>query len=611
MPVALPTAGGPAGPAAANFLAGEKASPSAHPSGWLLSRDSANEGVAVLEILPSEQESRLASLPQVEQALPTLAENFLAVWLSAVQMTEGQIQPAEGPQPAPPSEDPSSENPSAARGSDLAKAMSLATARKGATATVKQTVTLASPLTALVYAAAVTPAGATLPPKTAEAATHSVATAETPEGTPNSGIPTAPGLKLEGISQAAEVKGSGVPGAELTEARIVPTGQQREAPHRDNADLLPVSKAPNVGQSVSGESTANEHASARALPFANASEALQEAPAAGELQNDLPSIETLTEEGPNLREATTPTEKSLIPSASAAPPSPLLSLARESHGDSGKAIHSVASQGAAPSTAAANVARLSTMLATGGQESSAAAETAFKAEIRPNTTNEGPIPAASNPDGAKPSRQGQQRAAANPAFQNLTSASSSGEAELSSESPLAQPGNLPARTTTSYAADLAGSPRPATASGAPRQAAPTGPPPATELDAARLERARPSTKQAGEVTVQLRSEEHGTANIRFREHAGQVQVTVRAGDPQLVQSLRSGLDQLKSGLDTQGFQTTVWSGSSSAAPRRGEGEGSSDTYHRAQEDSSGQDRRSRDHSGRGNQQAEEWMDEIE
>jgi hypothetical protein len=127
-----------------------------------------------------------------------------------------------------------------------------------------------------------------------------------------------------------------------------------------------------------------------------------------------------------------------------------------------------------------------------------------------------------------------------------------------------------------------------------------------------LEPARPSTKQAGDVTVQLRSEEHGTANIRFREHAGQVQVTVRAGDPQLVQSLRSGLDQLKSGLDTQGFQTTIWSGgSSSAAPRRGDAEGSLDTYHRAHEEPSGHNRKSHDHAGHGNQQAEEWMDEIE
>ena len=248
------------------------------------------------------------------------------------------------------------------------------------------------------------------------------------------------------------------------------------------------------------------------------------------------------------------------------------------------------------------------MLATGGQESSAAAETAFKAEIRPN---EGQTPTASNPDGAKPSRQGQQRAAANPAFQNLSSASSTGEGEPLSDSPLSQPGNLPAKTTTSYVADFPGSLRPATTSGA-RQPAPTAPPPAAELYAAALETARPSTKQAGDVTVQLRSEEHGTANIRFREHAGQVQVTVRAADPQLVQSLRSGLDQLKSGLDMQGFQTTVWSGgSSSAASRRGDAEGSLDTYHRAHEDPSGDNRKSHDHSGRGNQQAEEWMDEIE
>jgi hypothetical protein len=133
--------------------------------------------------------------------------------------------------------------------------------------------------------------------------------------------------------------------------------------------------------------------------------------------------------------------------------------------------------------------------------------------------------------------------------------------------------------------------------------------PAAEVHAAELETA--PTKPAADVTVQLRSEEHGTANIRFREQAGQVQVTVRAGDPQLVQSLRAGLDHLKSGLDGQGFQTTVFSSSSSAALRRGDAEGSSDTYHRAHQEPSGHDRGPRDHSGRGNQQAEEWIDEIE
>jgi hypothetical protein len=167
------------------------------------------------------------------------------------------------------------------------------------------------------------------------------------------------------------------------------------------------------------------------------------------------------------------------------------------------------------------------------------------------------------------------------------------------------------KPTTSYVADLPASPQPSTTSGVLRQSTPTAPA-AAEVQAAELEPARPSTKQAGDVTVQLRSEEHGTANIRFREHAGQVQVTVRAGDPQLVQSLRSGLDQLKSGLDTQGFQTTIWSGGTSiAASRRGDAEGSLDTYHRAHEEPSGHNGKSHDHAGHGNKQAEEWMDEIE
>jgi hypothetical protein len=252
------------------------------------------------------------------------------------------------------------------------------------------------------------------------------------------------------------------------------------------------------------------------------------------------------------------------------------------------------------------------MPATAGEEPSASAETAFKAEIRLNSNEGGRTPAASNADALQPARQEQQRAAANLSFRSVSSAAGTREAEPLLDSPLSQPGNLPVKPTTSYIADLPASPQPSTTSGMLRQPTPTAPPAAAEVQAAELEPARPSTKQAGDVTVQLRSEEHGTANIRFREHAGQVQVTVRAADPQLVQSLRSGLDQLKSGLDTQGLQTTIWSGGSSgAAPRRGDAEGSLDTYHRAHEEPSGDNRKSHDHSGRGNQQAEEWMDEIE
>jgi len=176
------------------------------------------------------------------------------------------------------------------------------------------------------------------------------------------------------------------------------------------------------------------------------------------------------------------------------------------------------------------------------------------------------------------------------------------------EPPLSQARSLPAKTADSYIPNLPGSAQSSTVSPAPRPSASAIPLP-VEFHTAEFE--TPSTKPAGDVTIQLRSEEHGTANIRFREQAGQVQVTVRAADPQLVNSLRNGLDHLKSGLDSQGFQTTVFSSSSTAALRKGDAEGSSDSYHRAHEEPSSHEQGPRDHSGRGNKQAEEWMDEIE
>jgi hypothetical protein len=421
-------------------------------------------------------------------------------------------------------------------------------------------------------------------------------------------------LPPEGISQAAGGSESGMPKGELMQTGMALPGQPREIEesgkplHQDNAAFL---KALNIGRREREESPRNEAAPSPAARFGDASpdlktDALQEVPAIEGLQRDLPAIGTLTGEGRKLREAGALTEKPLNPPASPASSSPLLSMARGSHnGDPSGTTDASAAQ----TVAAAKVTRLSAMPATAGVEPPAA-ETAFKAEIRLNSNEGARTSAGSNADAVQPARQEQQRAAANLSFRSVSSAAGTREAEPLLDAPLSQPGNPPVKPITSYIADLPASP-PSTTSGMLRQSTPTAPA-AAEVQAAELEPARPSTKQAGDVTVQLRSEEHGTANIRFREHAGQVQVTVRAADPQLVQSLRSGLDQLKSGLDTQGFQTTIWSGgSSSAAPRRGDAEGSLDTYHRAHEEPSGHNRKSHDHAGHGNQQAEEWMDEIE
>jgi hypothetical protein len=638
LPVALHPAADPVGPAAGNFLAGDEAlgSPSAHPAGRLLAQDTGDNGAAApLGLFPREQDSGLGSLPRLGQALPALEENFSVVWLSAVQMTE--LQPPAGPRSTPPSEDPSSEassseNPSITRGSGPAAIESLAAARQAATAVVRQAVLPASPLTAFVQAAIATPAGgqpnANVPVdgrplvNTADAEARSVAAAEITKAKPNSGVPALAhdGPQPEGLSRAAGGPESGMPKGQPLETGMALPVQLREVEesgkplHQDNAAVL---KVLNIGQRESEESPRNEAAPSHAERLGDASrdlktDALQEAPAAEGLQRDLPAIETLKEEGQKLREAISLTEKPLNPPASPASPSPLLSMARGSrNGDSSKTTDSRDPHSASQTTAAANVTRLPAMPAKSAGQEPSAAETAFKAEIRSNTAEGNRTPAASDADAVQPALQGQQRAAANLSFRSVSSAAGTREAEPLLDAPISQPGNLPVKPTTSYIADLPASPQPLATNGVLRQSTPTAPA-AAEVQAAELEPARPSTKQAGDVTVQLRSEEHGTANIRFREHAGQVQVTVRAADPQLVQSLRSGLDQLKSGLDTQGFQTTIWSGgSSSAASRRGDAEGSLDTYHRAHEEPSGDNRKSHDHSGHGNQQAEEWMDEIE
>jgi hypothetical protein len=331
--------------------------------------------------------------------------------------------------------------------------------------------------------------------------------------------------------------------------------------------------------------------------------AVQETPAVeGLVPDDAAVNEALPKEGPKPQDALGLAQESLNRPAPSAPVPP---AARGNRGDANTAGNSDTPRGASLANLLRGTAPLSE---SGSQQAPAAGETAFKAQIRPKITAEDQTSAASDANAGKTTQQGPHATPANLGSRNLSAAARVRENEPITESPLSQARTLPAKTADTYVPNLPGAAQPSSVSPAPRPSAPAAPLP-VEFHTAEFEPL--STKPAGDVTIQLRSEEHGTANIRFREQAGQVQVTVRAADPQLVNSLRNGLDHLKSGLDSQGFQTTVFSSSPAAALRKGDAEGSSDTYHRAHEEPSSHEQGPRDHSGRGNKQAEEWMDEIE
>lgn len=76
-----------------------------------------------------------------------------------------------------------------------------------------------------------------------------------------------------------------------------------------------------------------------------------------------------------------------------------------------------------------------------------------------------------------------------------------------------------------------------------------------------------NNRPAGRIEFQLRGENNSTANVSFVDRGGQVQVTVRAPDPNAVQSLRAELQQLSAGLENQGYQVRVSTPSETSSSR--------------------------------------------
>ncbi|MCI0625028.1 MAG: flagellar hook-length control protein FliK [Acidobacteria bacterium] len=621
LPVGPATAGDAVGPAAASVLAGRSAADnlSAHPAGLLGAQDPGNNGApASAGFSQSAEDSRLGSSSFAGRASSLLEDNFSVVWLSAIQITEGQPLKA-----SPAGTLPSFADSIVASESAPADPALPATAqpRQGTATTARQTIFPAFPLLTLAQPAAEALAGGQTMGNAPSDATPqmSAANVETERGS-NTATPAGihSELRTEGLSQSTSDPASGRVAAEPADVEMVRPEQAREGeveaktPRRDNVESFLQSKDLKIRQRESNEPAGNEHDRIQPVRVGNASTdgrmpELQEIPAAeGFVENDLPN-KAPVKEGPKPQEVLLPAANPWNRVASAASTAPPLPPARGTRGDSHTSGSSDTPRGASVASLMRGRATLSE---SGNQQSPPAGETAFKAEIQPKITGEGQNSAASAADAGQPARQGHHATPANVSLRNLTAATQVRETEPISELP-SQPRSLPAKTADSHLFSLPGSPQPSTTSAAPRPSTPAAPLLATESHVTEFEPARPSARPAGDVTVQLRTEEHGTANIRFREQAGQVQVTVRAGDPQLVHSLRAGLDHLKSGLDLQGFQTTVFNSSSTAVLRRGEAEGSSDTYHRAHEEPSAHERGPRDHSGRGNRQTEEWMDETE
>jgi len=605
LPVALPQSGTPMGPGGAGMLPAHGAAGAFAHAGLPAGQNQAGHiELAPGQISQTGGESKAGFATKGES---NPEDDFSVVWLSALQMSEGQqaqgkaaglpllfTDPKEAGESGPVDAAPlGGEQPGKSASGTVLLPLFSAAGRVQPTAA---SMFIDRPPQANTTKAALLPASAQ---QTPEGESTAALTSAIPVEPNSDALPEVVAETENGLTEASK------PNKTNKNGPFEPDPEPKEANEtqpRGNVDDLPPEKTLKF--------TGNKDAHKNAVSPAAASNDLrtrapQETPTAEPVQGDLPTIEAVTEEKPKPQPILAPAEESSKHLASPGFISPLPPYAREGH----RTSNTAADPGTSQSTNQGNWAKGAVVLSEPAkQPSPAAGETAFEAVIRPKIAQEGLKSAPSNADAAQPARAGQHPAPANVSLRNLAATTQFREAEPVSESVPSQSQNLPAKGVDSYVPTVSGS-QPSMTGAAPRPPAPAGSTPVAEIHAAEFETG--PAKPAGEVTVQLRTEGRGTANIHFREQAGQVQVTVRAGDPQLVQSLRAGLDHLKTGLDTQGFQTTVFNSSSTAALRRGDAEGSSDTYHRAPEEPSTPDRGSRDQSGRGNQQAEEWMDEIE
>jgi hypothetical protein len=139
--------------------------------------------------------------------------------------------------------------------------------------------------------------------------------------------------------------------------------------------------------------------------------------------------------------------------------------------------------------------------------------------------------------------------------------------------------------------------------------------PAATLAAGQLEAvaspASPGASQpARSVALRIPNAEGGTASVVLTERAGQVQVTVRASDPALTQSLRSDLGSLAGSLEQHGFDVRVWNPSGASADREARSDSSQLS---GQDDTRGQarQRHSPDDAEHRNRRQSQWSEDIE
>ncbi len=111
------------------------------------------------------------------------------------------------------------------------------------------------------------------------------------------------------------------------------------------------------------------------------------------------------------------------------------------------------------------------------------------------------------------------------------------------------------------------------------------------------------------VRLQLEGENNQRVDIRLVEVAGEMRVSVRAGDTKLAQTLQEHIPDLSNRLDQQRFRAEIWSPrTESASPSSGSNVGGQSSRGG---DAPGQGGQQRQGNGRQRQNQPDWVDELE
>ena len=157
--------------------------------------------------------------------------------------------------------------------------------------------------------------------------------------------------------------------------------------------------------------------------------------------------------------------------------------------------------------------------------------------------------------------------------------SESGQPPAVAVRPLAANSGSPVASDAVPPSPIVSSPEPtglATSSAAPSNPAPRPLPQPAAVADADLQLTDRSQAPVRQINIPLRTEGMASAQVILTERGGQVGVTVRSGDPAVVEALRGQVQQLTAGLGSQGYQVRYWTPPTATSPQ-GEAYGGSDS----------------------------------